>query len=238
MQKLLDVMAHLRSDNGCSWDREQTHESLKRYVIEEAYEVVSAIDHNDMAELCDELGDLLFQIVFHSQIAKENGCFDFQDVVDGCVAKMIRRHPHVFADAEQMNPGDWERLKQNERKKGQGLMTDLPSALPSLMKAEKTIARASRVGFPVQEDVKSIEALERYEQAKNPVDKEEALGELLFEILSSAKGLNAEQALSNKVRQICCTFDDAGRDDPFFYDTFDHETKKEFWNSLKFKKSR
>ncbi len=237
MQELLEVMARLRSENGCPWDRAQTHESLKRYAIEETYEVLSAIDRNDMSELCDELGDLLFQVVFHAQIAKENGFFDFQDVVNGCVSKMVRRHPHVFADAKQVDAGDWERLKQAERKKGQGLMSDLPPALPSLMKAEKTIARASRVGFPVQETAKPFEALQTYKKADNPEEKEEALGTLLFEILSSAKGLNAEQALSNKVAQICHSFDNAGCDDTLFYDKFDDETKKVFWNSSKFGKS-
>lgn len=237
MDELLEVMARLRSENGCPWDRKQTHDSLKRYAVEETYEVLAAIDHKDKKELCDELGDLLFQIVFHAQIAKENGEFTFQDVVNGCVAKMVRRHPHVFADSKESDAGDWERLKQAERKKGQGLMSDLPPALPSLMKAEKTIARAARVGFPVEESAAIHEALSFYEDAKDNDSKEEALGVLLFEILSTARGLNAEQALDSRVAQISRMFNDASHCDPFFYDKFDEKTKKEFWISSKIGKS-
>ena len=153
---LLDLMARLRSpDSGCPWDREQNFASIAPYTIEEAYEVADAIARGDMADLRDELGDLLFQVVFHAQMAQEAGAFDFADVTRGVVAKMTRRHPHVFADAQARTAEEqtraWEEIKADERhtksKGSTGLLSDVPTAMPALTRAVKLSKRAARVGF-------------------------------------------------------------------------------------------
>src|SRR3954463_1632239 len=149
---LLAVMKRLRE--GCPWDQVQTFDTIAPYTIEEAYEVASAIADKDMKSLPGELGDLLFQVVFHARMAEEAGLFDFGDVVEAVTAKMIRRHPHVFGDAEAKISAEdqkayWESLKVDERKaKAQhGVLDDVPSALPALVRAEKLQKRASSVGF-------------------------------------------------------------------------------------------
>ena len=132
-QKLIDIMATLRSENGCPWDKEQTHESLKRYLLEEAYEVLDAIDSGDDAALCDELGDVLLQVVFHAQLATETGRFTIDDVVDAVSDKMIRRHPHVFsgetaADSDAVLKR-WEEIKAQEKAGKEWMNAWLPAAL-------------------------------------------------------------------------------------------------------------
>ena len=153
---LLDLMARLRSpDDGCPWDKEQTFASIASYTIEEAYEVADAIARDDMADLRDELGDLLFQVVFHAQMAKEAGVFDFADIARSVAAKMTRRHPHVFANVQAPTPGEqaqaWEEIKDNERqansKGSDGILRDVPLGLPALTRAVKLSKRAGRVGF-------------------------------------------------------------------------------------------
>src|ERR1700756_3174667 len=149
---LLEVMKCLR--DGCPWDRVQTFDTIAPYTIEEAYEVASAIADKDMKALPGELGDLLFQVVFHARMAEEEGLFDFGDVVEAVTAKMIRRHPHVFGDDEAKADAAaqkdfWEKLKESERTAaGQtSLLDDVASALPALMRAEKLQRRASSIGF-------------------------------------------------------------------------------------------
>jgi len=157
---LLELMAQLRSpDGGCPWDIEQTFASIAPHTIEEAYEVADAIDHGDMAAVQDELGDLLFQVVFYAQMAKENGDFDFHDIITGITEKMVRRHPHIFADQTGIHSAEdqtanWEALKEQERnekaktaKGHQGALTDVSRGLPALMRAAKLQKRAARVGF-------------------------------------------------------------------------------------------
>jgi tetrapyrrole methylase family protein/MazG family protein len=115
--KLVEIMKELRSENGCPWDKKQTHQSLRPYVIEEAYEVAYSIDKNDLEELSDELGDLLLQVIFHSQIAEENKEFTIEDVLDKINSKMIRRHPHVFKNDDEYSYERWEQIKAKEKKK-------------------------------------------------------------------------------------------------------------------------
>ena len=151
LQDLLDIMEQLRA--GCPWDREQTYESLKRYVIEEAYEVVEAVDGTDKMALADELGDLLLQVVFYAQIGKERGEFSMEDVLRCVCEKMIHRHPHVFgtekAETSEEVLKNWAQIKQEE--KGQTTQTQalesISSSLPSLLRAQKVQERASKVGF-------------------------------------------------------------------------------------------
>ncbi len=156
--KLVELMAALRAPEGCPWDRKQTHASLKPYLLEETYEVLETIDQGDLAKLREELGDVLLQVLFHSQIAAESGVFTIDDVVEGLAAKLIRRHPHVFGDAAvQGRPinGDqvvsqWEEIKRAERQAAgasQSALDGVPKTLPALLRAYQTQARAARVGF-------------------------------------------------------------------------------------------
>ena len=163
---LLKVMARLRSPTGCPWDREQTFETIAPYTVEESYEVAAAIEDKDYKALPDELGDLLFQVVFHARMAEEQGLFDFGDVVQAVTAKMIRRHPHVFGGAQAAKDAHaqkitWEALKAQERaKKAQtSLLDDVPLALPALLRAEKLQRRASTVGFDWDDAGKVVEKL-------------------------------------------------------------------------------
>jgi MazG family protein len=154
INSLLSIMARLRDKNGgCPWDLEQNFATIAPYTIEEAYEVAEAIAKGDRTELRDELGDLLLQVVFHSQMASEEGSFSFADVVQSICDKMVRRHPHVFSDAEiktaEAQTANWEIIKEQERaaKKSERTLADVPAALPALMRAQKLQARAARVGF-------------------------------------------------------------------------------------------
>lgn len=152
---LLALMATLRSEDGCPWDREQTHASLKRYLIEEAYELLEAVDQGDDRALAEELGDVLLQVIFHAQIAAETGRFTMNDVIAGLSDKLVRRHPHVFGNV-QADDADavlrtWDEVKRRERgdagSKPESLLGSVPRALPALMEAEKIQQRAARVGF-------------------------------------------------------------------------------------------
>ncbi len=156
--KLVDLMAALRAQNGCPWDRKQTHESLKPYLLEEAYEVIEAIDQRDKQKLREELGDVLLQVLFHSQIAAEAGSFMVEDVIETLATKLIRRHPHVFrpgdpegqaSNSEQVL-AQWENIKRAEREAAgntQSALDGVPKILPALLRAYQIQARASRVGF-------------------------------------------------------------------------------------------
>ncbi len=160
-------MATRRAPNGCPWDRKQTHESLKPYLLEEAYEVLETIDHRDNAKLKEELGDVLLQVIFHSQIASESGTFTIDEVVDHLAAKLVRRHPHVFGDpdaATKPTSGEqvlsqWEEIKRAERQAAGGAQSALdgvPKALPALLRAYQVQARASRVGFDWSHDATGL----------------------------------------------------------------------------------
>jgi nucleoside triphosphate diphosphatase len=150
--ELLEIMARLRAPNGCPWDRQQTFASIAPFTIEEAYEVADAIERNDMPHLKDELGDLLFQVVFHSQMASEAGQFDFDAVAGAICDKLRRRHPHVFGDGGQLNVAEqskaWEEIKARERgSAGASALQGVPNALPALLRAFKLSKRAARGGF-------------------------------------------------------------------------------------------
>ena len=152
MQKLLDIMARLRDpEKGCPWDLEQGFETIAPYTIEEAYEVADAIERGDLDHLKEELGDLLFQVVFHARLAEEAGQFDFAGVVEGIAEKLVRRHPHVFGDASigtaEEQAASWEALKAQEKEPSAGLLDDVPVALPALTRSAKLGRRAARVGF-------------------------------------------------------------------------------------------
>lgn len=212
IENLLEVMMRLRDrENGCSWDIKQSFASVAPYTVEEAYEVADAIERKDMDDLRDELGDLLFQVVFHARMAEEAGLFDFADVVSGISEKMLRRHPHVFGSeaevAEGKIDGSWEEIKAQERSAADDLsaMAGVAKALPALKRAEKLGNRASRVGFdwPDREGVreKIHEELEELEAAVGSREfdaMEEEFGDVLFAVVNMARHLNIdpEQALT------------------------------------------
>jgi nucleoside triphosphate diphosphatase len=204
---LTDIMARLRDrETGCPWDIEQNFTTIAPYTIEEAYEVADAIERNDLDALKDELGDLLLQVVFHSQMASELGVFDIQDVVNGICDKMVRRHPHVFGDATTAShevPDNWETIKAAERSgdEDSSALAGVALALPALLRAQKIQKRAARTGFdwPDQSGArdKIIEELEEVENASSAEHVMEELGDLLFAVVNFARfhKVDAEQAL-------------------------------------------
>lgn len=215
IEQLLDIMSRLRDpDSGCPWDLRQTYESIVPYTLEEAYEVADAIQRGDMLELRDELGDLLFQVVFYSQIAKEEGHFDFGQVTEAISEKMLRRHPHVFADAEYASDEElhkaWEQGKAAEREKrkkqeNHSQLDGVARALPALIRAEKLQKRAARVGFDWADVTGAIEKLnEEIDEVKAEITTgeqhriQDELGDLLFSVVNVVRlcGMDAEQSLS------------------------------------------
>lgn len=209
--ELVQIMARLRAPGGCPWDREQTNASIKPYTIEEAYEVAEAIDLGDDRELCGELGDLLLQIVFHAQMASEGGRFTVVDVCRAISDKMVRRHPHVFADTKVEGTADvlrnWSRIKAEERKdKGDNsALAGVPRAMPALLRGQRLGEKAAHVGFdwPNTEGVldKVREELHELEDAmvtKDPAEIEAEIGDLLFAVAQLARHLkvSAEDALT------------------------------------------
>lgn len=210
---LLEVMRRLRDPKtGCEWDTVQTFETIAPYTVEEAYEVADAIQRDDMDALKDELGDLLLQVVFHSQIAADGGHFSFEDVVNAICDKMIRRHPHIFGEATN-SPG-WEQIKAEERAEtGKSSALDgVALALPALLRAQKIQKRAARVGFdwPDKEPVKAklLEELEEVEQAESAEHIHEEIGDLIFSAVNLARHYNvdAEQALTDATRKFSSRF--------------------------------
>jgi len=218
-QKLVDIMAKLRAEDGCAWDRVQTHESLKPYLIEEAYEVIEAIDEKDPAKLKEELGDLLIQVVFHAQVAKDSGEFDISDVIEKISAKMISRHPHVFGDATFDTPEavvrQWHERKKEEGKLRDSALEGVPKELPSLLRAHRLQSRAAKVGFDWEktEDIfdKLEEELKEFREAlgsKDIRDIEDELGDLFFVLvnISRSVGVNAEEALRKTISKFISRF--------------------------------
>lgn len=198
--ELLMLMARLRAPGGCPWDREQTHSSLSLNLIEEAYETVDAIDRDDMDHLAEELGDLLLQVVFHSQMAVEEGSFDITRVIEELSAKLKHRHPHVFGDAEAGSSGEvlanWEKIKKTE--KGRTEMGEgIPRGLPALVLAHKVLRRLAGAG---REYEPSSARLRKLTEALESNPSENVVGELLFEVasLSRAAGIDPEGALRKK----------------------------------------
>ena len=204
--RLLEIMDRLRDPaGGCAWDLEQTFATIAPYTVEEAYEVADAIERNDLGDLKEELGDLLFQVVFHARMASEQGAFDFADVAAAINDKMIRRHPHVFGDERYRTAGEqtlaWEVLKQQERvaKSKSGILDDVPVGLPALTRAVKLSKRAARVGFvwpsvgevldKLDEEVAELKA----EVAGGDIEKLRGeLGDVLFVIANLARTLDIE----------------------------------------------
>ena len=222
--RLLEIMAALRTPGtGCPWDLEQDFASIAPYTLEEAYEVVDAIERGDLADLQDELGDLLLQVVFHARMAEEQGSFAFGDVVEAITRKLIRRHPHVFGNTEDLSPEAvkslWDSIKAEEKAErraaresmGQGsepheagFLAGIPTALPALTRAQKLTAKAAKVGFDWPEAVQVVdkihEELEEVKEASSSGSQdriEDEIGDLLFSVTNLARhfGIDPERAL-------------------------------------------
>ena len=209
---LLEIMRRLRDpDDGCEWDKVQTFRTIAPYTIEEAYEVADAIERDDMSALKDELGDLLLQVVFHSQIATDAGQFDFNDVVETICDKMTRRHPHIFGEAGE-SPG-WEQIKASEREQsGQSSALDgVALALPALLRAQKIQKRAARVGFdwPDKAPVKD-KLLDEVAAATSEEEVHEEIGDLLFSAVNLARHykVDAERALADATAKFTKRFNE------------------------------
>lgn len=217
--RLVSIMARLRAEDGCPWDREQTRESLTPYILEEAYELLEAIDEGNAEKIKEELGDLLLQIVFQAQIGKDRGEFDIGDVVRTINDKLIHRHPHVFGNAVFETPEavtrQWEERKREEGKHKESILEGIPRDLPSLLKAHRIQSRAARVGFDWMQvgDVleKLDEELTEFAQAlaaKEQGRVEEELGDILFSLVNVSRfvKVNPEDALRKAVAKFASRF--------------------------------
>ena len=210
-QNLVEIMQQLRAPGGCPWDREQTFDTIKPYLLEETYEVMDAIDARDWDGLADELGDLLLQAVFFAQMAQEAGHFNIIDSLNAINSKLVRRHPHVFSDGDAKTSGDvlqkWDEIKASEKaqqSKPKGLLGGVPRSLPSLVEAQKIAAKAAGVGFDWQnvnqvfdKMNEEVAELKDADARQNPEQIEDELGDLLFVVVNLARFMKVdpEQAL-------------------------------------------
>lgn len=219
-ERLVEIMATLRGPQGCPWDRDQTRESLKAFLIEEAYEVLEALDHGGKETLQEELGDLLLQVVFHAQVAAELGEFRMEDVLEHVTDKLVRRHPHVFGETRAETPAEalsnWERLKQAERGGVQeaSALSGVPKTLPALLRAQRLQDKAARVGFDWGETAPVLHKVEEeLTELKTAIGRdreavEAELGDLFFSLVNLARflDLNAEEALRKCVEKFTRRF--------------------------------
>lgn len=224
--KLVRIMARLRAKDGCPWDRAQTHASLKKHIIEEAYELCDAIDSKDPEKLKDELGDFLFQVIFQAQIAKERGAFDIDDVLRTSSKKMLNRHPHVFGKRRAKDPDDAYRHWQSRKEKEKGyserktILDGIPKTLPALIKAQKISRRAAHQGFDwpditfvVDKIHEELEEVKAELKSGNRRRLAEEIGDLLFVIviLCRSGGIDAEEALHSATKKFTRRFQNIER---------------------------
>lgn len=218
---ILKIMSRLRGKKGCPWDKEQTTESLKPFLIEEAYEVIEAIDEKSPEKMKEELGDLLLQVVFHAQLAKERKEFDMEDILETLEDKLIRRHPHVFGDVSYEDAKEvlvqWEKIKKQEKAniKRESMLDSVPKELPALLRAHRLQDKASRVGFDwkhIDDVFKKVE--EEIKEFKGAVEKKKAdeiedeLGDIFFALVNVARFLeiNPEDALRKTISKFISRF--------------------------------
>ncbi|HLF71526.1 MAG TPA: nucleoside triphosphate pyrophosphohydrolase [Dehalococcoidia bacterium] len=204
-EELRGIVARLRAPDGCPWDREQTHASLRPHLLQEAYEALAVLDSGEVARLPEELGDVLFQILLHTQLAEEAGEFTMTDVIGGLAAKLVRRHPHVFGDAKVETSDQvweqWDELKRKERGVDTSALAGVPAAMPALAYANELLSRAERAGFawPDKRDVieKLDEELGELENATSKQEQAAELGDILLNVANYARylGIDAEEAL-------------------------------------------
>ena len=202
---LVQIISRLRAPDGCPWDREQTHASLREYLLEETYEALAALDEADTSKLCQELGDLLLEIVLQTQIAKEAGEFELADVLEGINKKLIYRHPHVFGEAKVGSAEDvvhnWEELKKAERPAEASMLDSVPKSMPALAYAQKVQSRVAEAGFDWKDlngvVDKVVEEVKEFDEAKSSEEKSAEFGDLLFTLVNFGRrqGIDSEVAL-------------------------------------------
>lgn len=216
LEELIKTIAILRSPEGCEWDRKQTHKTIRQNMLEEAYEAAEAIDEENVEHLKEELGDVLLQVVLHSQIAKDNGEFDIQDVAKMLNDKLIHRHPHVFGDIKTKDTteilANWEKLKQDEKKERKRILDGIPSTLPALLYCMKISKKTARAGFEWK-DINQVEEcfeseIKEFKNAKTFEEKEDELGDILFSLVNVARwhNIDPELALSKANRKFIKRF--------------------------------
>lgn len=215
LDKLRDLVAYLRSEKGCPWDREQTLDSLKPHLLEEMHEVCEAIEEKDASKLREELGDLLFLLLFVTRIAEEKGEFSIDDVMEKTHAKMMQRHPHVFGERKDMQPHEvldvWERAKRAQKPLGESALSGVPKGLPALIKAQRIQQRAASLGFDwdkvesvfekLQEEIGEFERVWQGKDRKRIMDE---MGDILFSLVNVSRflGIRAEDALQSTVEKF------------------------------------
>ncbi|MDZ4184589.1 MAG: nucleoside triphosphate pyrophosphohydrolase [Desulfuromonadales bacterium] len=219
MQRLIDIMDRLRSPGGCPWDAEQTPETLVPYLLEEAHETIEAIESGDPSLICDELGDLLLQVVFHARIFSERGAFDVGDIANAISDKLVRRHPHVFADVTLQSHGDltaqWEKVKTGEKaQRGESertLLESIPRSLPALSRTQKLMEKSARAGRIWPNSSENLASCATTVQALYTGMSDEALGEALFALVAVARdsGIDPEGALRRATQRHFQTGDDS-----------------------------
>ncbi|HSL44103.1 MAG TPA: nucleoside triphosphate pyrophosphohydrolase [Anaerolineales bacterium] len=253
-ESFAEIVAHLRAPDGCPWDREQTHETLRKHLLEESYEAISAIDSGDFADMREEFGDLLLQVVLQSQIANEEQQFNINQVIQGIHSKIVRRHPHVFGDLQlegvQGVLANWEKLKEKERsekgksekKEEKGLLDGVPLALPALSQAQEYQDRAGRVGFdwPEIDGVldKVREEIEEIKNAETDFELASEIGDLLFALVNVArwKHVDAESALRStnmKFRKRFAHVEQGARKQGRDLSTLSLDEMEAFWQEAK-----
>lgn len=251
LSDLLEIMEKLRSEEGCPWDREQTHESLKRYLVEESYEVIEAIEEKNDEKIIEELGDVLLQVVFHAVIGKEEGYFNINDIINSISKKMIDRHPHVFGDTKVNNSKEviinWEEIKGIE--KGYDTVVDamkhIAKSLPSLIRAEKVQSKAKKVGFDfdvvdgaMEKIIEEFYELKEVYKGSNEAIIEEEMGDLIFSCVNVARilGIDSELALNKTINKFIKRFrfiEDTARDKKVKLERMPLKEMDKLWNLSK-----
>ena len=249
--KLLSIMTKLRNTGGCPWDHEQTHTSLIPYLIEEAFETVDALESSNKEHIKEELGDLLLQIVFHAQIAEEEGSFNINNVIDSISEKLIRRHPHVFGNAQVKNASEvsanWEKIKAEEKKNTTpaSLLDSIPKSAPALFQAYKITKKAAKAGFDWDkpEDVvkkmeEELEEIKKAVQNKDDLNLREEIGDFFFCIVNLARHLKVEpeEALrqtNHKFRNRFFRMEKCIQEDGKKFETLTLKELDEYWNHIK-----
>lgn len=247
--KLREIIAVLRGPNGCPWDKKQTHESLKKYLIEEAYELIEAIDEDDIDHIIEELGDILLQVLLHAQIGEDEGFFSIEDIIQGLSEKMIRRHPHVFGEVEAENVDEvlqnWQSIKAEEKgEKPASLLDGIPASYPQLLKAEALQKKAAKVGFDweevssiwdkVREEIKEFE-IETENNNENMISE---FGDILFAFVNIARyyQINPEEALNRTNKKFYHRFlyiEEKVRESGKDISSFSVDQLDAFWNEAK-----
>ncbi len=243
LEELINTVKILRSPNGCKWDREQTHKTIRQNMLEEAYEAAEAIDENNIEHLKEELGDVLLQVVLHSQIADDNNEFNIQDVAKLLNEKLIHRHPHVFGEEKTNDTKkilqNWEKLKAEEKKERKRILDGIPSTLPALLYCMKISKKAARAGFEWKNNAQVMECfiseIEEFKQAKTKEEKEEELGDILFSLVNVARwnNIDPELALSKANKKFIKRFNKLEELSQKKLDELTFEEYNELWSKVK-----